>query len=547
MARRGFVSTLNRISREMERSARASQRARESEQRAQIRAVREAERAEKAYQRALIADEKENKRLHVESQMEDAQGQNQELDEHVQALGRILTDGIQRNPVLDFTKLRAKPTYKPLDLGNHSLIEAPPHWGNYAPTKPNRVFNLLPWVKKKYAEEEALARQRFEAEVQACVSRNATRQAEVKKRRDAHERVVEQAQREADEHNQQVERFEAAFHAADPNAIASYFATVLESSPYPEGFPLAANAEYQSESKQLIVAYDLPEYDEIVPAVKSVRYVKATDSFTESARPESQRRTMYADAVAQTTLRSLHEIFASDTAEYVETLVFNGYVDTVDRGNGKPIRPCIITVRTTREIFHDMDLANVEPLACLKSLNASVSKSAAELVPVRPVLELNMTDPRFVQEGEVLATLDQRPNLMDLTPGEFESLITNLFTAMGLESRQTQASRDGGVDCVAFDPRPIFGGKVVIQAKRYKNTVGVSAVRDLFGTMQNEGASKGILVTTSGYGKAAFEFANGKPIELLAGSNLLYLLKEHANIDAKIVMPEEWRDIGPND
>ena len=543
MARRGFVSTLNRISREMERSARASQRAYESEQRAQIRAAREAERAEKAYQRALIADEKENKRLHVESQMEDAQSQNQELEEQVQALGRILTDGIRRDPVLDFAKLRAKPTYKPLDLENFSLIEDPPRWDDYAPAKPYGMSYLLPWVKKKHAREESLARQRFEAEAQARVSRNALRQAEVKKRRDAHERVVEQAKREADEHNQQVEQLEAAFRAADPNAIASYFATVLESSPYPDGFPLATDAEYQAESKQLIVAYDLPEYDEIVPAVKSVRYVKLSDSFTETARPESQRRTMYADVVAQTTLRSLHEIFASDTAGYVETVVFNGYVNTIDRGNGKPI----ITVRTTREIFHDMDLANVEPLACLKSLNASVSKSAAELAPVRPVLELNMTDPRFVQEGDVLATLDQRPNLMDLTPGEFESLITNLFTTMGLESRQTQASRDGGVDCVAFDPRPIFGGKVVIQAKRYKNTVGVSAVRDLFGTMQNEGASKGILVATSGYGKAAFEFANGKPIELLAGSNLLYLLKKHANIDAKIVMPEDWRDIGPDD
>ncbi|CAB3768211.1 restriction endonuclease [Paraburkholderia solisilvae] len=118
---------------------------------------------------------------------------------------------------------------------------------------------------------------------------------------------------------------------------------------------------------------------------------------------------------------------------------------------------------------------------------------------------------------------------------------------IGLESRQTQASRDGGVDCVAFDPRPIFGGKVVIQAKRYKNTVGVSAVRDLFGTMQNEGASKGILVTTSGYGKAAFEFANGKPIELLAGSNLLFLSQEHAGVEAKIVMPDDWKDASPGE
>ena len=121
---------------------------------------------------------------------------------------------------------------------------------------------------------------------------------------------------------------------------------------------------------------------------------------------------------------------------------------------------------------------------------------------------------------EVMSGLEQRPNLMELSPTEFEGAITNLFAAMGLDTRQTQPSRDGGVDCVAFDSRPVFGGKVVIQAKRYKNTVGVSAVRDLFGTVQNEGASKGILVTTSGYGKAAFEFAKGKPLELLDGGNL---------------------------
>jgi restriction system protein len=153
-----------------------------------------------------------------------------------------------------------------------------------------------------------------------------------------------------------------------------------------------------------------------------------------------------------------------------------------------------------------------------------------------------MVDSRFVQETDVLSELDQRPNLMELTPGEFESLITNLFQKMGLETKLTQASRDGGVDCVAFDQRPILGGKVVIQAKRYKNTVGVSAVRDLYGTTQNEGASKGILVTTSGYGKASFDFANGKPLQLITGSELLYLLAEHAGIEAKIEPPEDWTD-----
>jgi restriction system protein len=142
----------------------------------------------------------------------------------------------------------------------------------------------------------------------------------------------------------------------------------------------------------------------------------------------------------------------------------------------------------------------------------------------------------------VLGALDERPNLMELSPNEFESLISNLFEKMGLETRQTQASRDGGVDCVAYDPRPIFGGKVVIQAKRYRHTVGVSAVRDLYGTMQNEGASKGILVSTSGYGKSSFQFAEGKPLELLSGTHLLYLLAEHAGIEARIEPPDDWVD-----
>jgi len=36
--------------------------------------------------------------------------------------------------------------------------------------------------------------------------------------------------------------------------------------------------------------------------------------------------------------------------------------------------------------------------------------------------------------------------------------------------------------------------------------------------------------------------ANGKPLELLAGSNLLYLLEQHAGVRAKIEVPDTWKD-----
>jgi restriction system protein len=102
-----------------------------------------------------------------------------------------------------------------------------------------------------------------------------------------------------------------------------------------------------------------------------------------------------------------------------------------------------------------------------------------------------------------------------------------MFSADGAEVKVTRASRDAGVDAVASDPDPIRGGKSVIQAKRYTNVVGVSSVRDLYGTMINEGAAKGILVTTSHYGADSRDFAKDKPITLIDGPNLVHLLEEH--------------------
>src|SRR5690606_34746199 len=109
-------------------------------------------------------------------------------------------------------------------------------------------------------------------------------------------------------------------------------------------------------------------------------------------------------------------------------------------------------------------------------------------------------------------------NLAAMDWEDFEHLVRELFerefAQTGGEVKVTQASRDGGVDAVVFDPDPIRGGKIVIQAKRYTNTVGVAAVRDLYGTVVNEGAIKGILVTTSDFGPDAYEFARGKPLTL---------------------------------
>jgi restriction endonuclease len=71
------------------------------------------------------------------------------------------------------------------------------------------------------------------------------------------------------------------------------------------------------------------------------------------------------------------------------------------------------------------------------------------------------------------------------------------------------------------------GGRFVIQAKRYTLPVDVAAVRDLYGTLINEGANRGILITTSHYGPDAYAFARDKPISLLTGADLIDMLRRH--------------------
>ncbi len=58
--------------------------------------------------------------------------------------------------------------------------------------------------------------------------------------------------------------------------------------------------------------------------------------------------------------------------------------------------------------------------------------------------------------------------------------------------------------------------------------------------MMNEGAMKGILVTTSDYGADAYSFAKDKPISLLNGGNLLQLLDKHGH-KARINLAEARR------
>lgn len=330
-----------------------------------------------------------------------------------------------------------------------------------------------------------------------------------------------------------------AYYERNPQVIIEYFDMVLANSQYPDTFPQEWNLEYIEDTKTIAVDYFLPSPDQ-VPALKEVKYIASRDEFQEVRLQEAAFNKMYDSLLYQIALRSIHEIYKSDQVSAAAAVVFNGWVRSIDRGTGKPITICVLSVQALRDEFLRIDLRHVDPKICFKNLKGVGSSKLHGLSPIAPIFQLNKEDKRFISSYSMVGEVDQSTNLAAMDWEDFEHLIREMFAKEfsqgGGEVKITQASRDGGVDAVAFDPDPIRGGKIVIQAKRYTKTVGVSAVRDLYGTVVNEGAMKGILVTTADYGPDAYGFAKGKPLTLLSGSNLLHLLEKHghkATIDLK--------------
>ncbi len=140
---------------------------------------------------------------------------------------------------------------------------------------------------------------------------------------------------------------------------------------------------------------------------------------------------------------------------------------------------------------------------------------------------LGLMNPRAV-------TIAQSKSLDSLSGIEFEEFITQLLGAMGFRTQITKASGDGGVDIVAFLDKPIIGGRYLLQCKRLASgsLVGAPTIREFYGAVTADGkASKGILVTTSGFTMQAKEFAGEVGIELIDGQQLRILLAEYGNLE----------------
>ncbi|MBU1702319.1 MAG: restriction endonuclease [Candidatus Eisenbacteria bacterium] len=496
------------------------------------------------YQRHLDRQHKEYRAESVDQLNSDAK---EALDDLRSLLEHTLDidDAVDWNAIKRKDKFRVKPEQLFSDGNLPEFIQFNSHgrptgFSNQAlPEKPTleRVksdYGFLSRLFRGKTIEEDLRRRldQWRSSIEQVDKENANRQEHFAKSVSDYDEKKAEFDAEKRRDNDIIESIKERYNNADPTAVEEYCDLVLNGSEYPDYFPKNWILEYREDSRIAVIEYKLPAPGRL-PTIDSYKYIKARDEIAEKHISRAEQKALYDSVVYQICVRTIHELFEADTANALDAVAFNGLVTSTNPATGVEETKAIMSVLAKKEAFMEFDLSQVDPKATFRHLRGIAAIALSDLTPIPPIIKLDKSDKRFISGRDIVAGLDESVNLAAMHWDDFEHLIRELFeeefTGSGGEVKVTQASSDGGVDAIAFDPDPIRGGKIVIQAKRYTNVVGVAAVRDLYGTVMNEGATKGILVTTSDYGRDSYEFAKDKPITLLNGNNLLSLLEKHGH------------------
>lgn len=325
-------------------------------------------------------------------------------------------------------------------------------------------------------------------------------------------------------------------NAGDGASIEKLTELTVFLSPYPSSMQRGVDCIYDFARRLLVLRVAVPNF-ELVPLLEELKTKN---------KPVGQvrRRQCQELAVHSICLRTAYEVLRSKEFQHVSTVAVNGLMQYHDKTTGQLRSGIVASLTVSRETMEAINIHNINAKACFRSLKGLHVPNWDHITPIPPSIDIDKNDKRIIEAEEILGALPQGTNLARIEWDDFEHLVRELFEREytnqrpGVEVKVTRASRDWGVDAIVFDPDPLHGGRIVIQAKRYNNLVGVSSVRDLYGTVMNEGANRGILVTTSAFGPESYEFAKGKPLTLIDGANLLALFEKHGYKHFRIDLKE---------
>jgi len=161
------------------------------------------------------------------------------------------------------------------------------------------------------------------------------------------------------------------------------------------------------------------------------------------------------------------------------------------------------------------------------SMNKTLAGFARAIAPILAGVVLALwlgAEAKKFLDRHLLDKTEGIGDIRNMTWREFESLVGEAYRRQGYDVQETgSASGDGGIDLILERG----GERVAVQCKQWLNRqVGVKVVRELYGSMADAGAMRGIIVCCGAFSPDAEAFAQRNGIELVTGRDLERLIAE---------------------
>jgi restriction system protein len=128
------------------------------------------------------------------------------------------------------------------------------------------------------------------------------------------------------------------------------------------------------------------------------------------------------------------------------------------------------------------------------------------------------------KRGERLESQTSIESIRGLTWTAFEGLVSEAYRRRGFNVEQLlSGGADGGIDLILRKD----GETTLVQCKQWRNAaVGVPIVREIFGVLVHESATRAVIITSGHFTREAEAFAAGKAMVLIEGEQLLEMVRD---------------------
>ena len=141
-----------------------------------------------------------------------------------------------------------------------------------------------------------------------------------------------------------------------------------------------------------------------------------------------------------------------------------------------------------------------------------------------------ITDTRVINEF-LWDSIKKNPDMLyNVHPRKFEEIVADMYTKLGYSVQLTPCTNDGGKDIYVVEKNHLGKFLYLVECKRNAahNRVGVGVISNLYGRVNHEKATAGVVITTSYFTKPAIKFKENihHQLNLIDYSNLCEMISK---------------------